>query len=75
MLDIINRRSLFITNITGHTPGKYSWKSYPVQSDSLAIDNAAASCARIRPERESEAPSAAVRTVLRTCRLFMTSYP
>jgi hypothetical protein len=42
MLDIINRRSLFITNITGHTPGKYSWKSYPVQSDSLAIDSAPA---------------------------------
>jgi hypothetical protein len=42
MLDIINRRSLFITNITGHTSGKYSWKSYSVQSDSLAADSAPA---------------------------------
>jgi len=43
MLDIINRRSLFITNITGHTSGKYSWKSYSVQSNSLAADSAPAS--------------------------------
>jgi hypothetical protein len=43
MLDIINRRSLFITNITGHTSGKYSWKSYSVQSYFLAADSAPAS--------------------------------
>ena len=36
MLDIFNRGLLFITNITGYTSGKYSWKSYPVQRNSLA---------------------------------------
>jgi hypothetical protein len=38
MLDIFNRGLLFITNITGYTSGKYSWKSYPVQRNSLATD-------------------------------------
>jgi len=67
-------RSPSIVNITGHTLGKYSWKSYPLQSDSLVISNAPASGARIRPERESEALTAAAGTVLRTSRLFITSY-
>jgi hypothetical protein len=35
-LDIFNRGSLFITNTTDHTPGKYNWKSDPVQKDSVA---------------------------------------
>jgi len=39
ILDIINRRSLFVTNITGHTSGKYSCKSYSVQCDSFAADS------------------------------------
>lgn len=39
MLDIFNRRSLPITNITGHTPGKYTGESYPVQGNSLATDS------------------------------------
>jgi hypothetical protein len=39
MLDIFNRGSLFITNITGHTSSKYSRKSYPVQGDFLATDS------------------------------------
>jgi hypothetical protein len=39
MLDIFNRSLLFITNITGCTSGKYSWKSYPVQIDFLATDS------------------------------------
>jgi hypothetical protein len=38
-LDIFNRGSLFITNTTGHTPGKYNWKSDPVQKDSVATDS------------------------------------
>jgi hypothetical protein len=39
MLDIFNQSSLFMTNITSNTSGKYSWKSYPVQRDSLATDS------------------------------------
>jgi hypothetical protein len=39
MLDIVNRRLLSITNITGHTSGKYSWKSHPVQSYFLVTDS------------------------------------
>jgi len=38
MFDIFNRSLLFITNITGCTSGKYSWKSYPVQRNSLTTD-------------------------------------
>jgi len=38
-LDIFNRGSLFITNITDHASGKYSWKSFPVQRNSLATDS------------------------------------
>jgi len=33
MLDVLYRGLLFITNITGCTSDKYSWKSYPVQRD------------------------------------------
>jgi hypothetical protein len=36
MLDVLNRGLLFITNITGCTSDKYSWKSCPVQRDFLA---------------------------------------
>jgi len=39
MLDIFNRGLLFISNITGYTSGKYSWKSYPVQRNSFATDS------------------------------------
>ncbi len=46
MLDIFNRGLLFITNITGYTSGKYSWKSYPVQRNSLATDSTPAGSER-----------------------------
>ena len=39
MLDIFNRGLLSITNITGYTSTKYSWKSFPVQRDSLTTDS------------------------------------
>ena len=55
MLDILNRGLLFITNITGHTSGKYSWKSYPVQRNSLATDNMPAGGER-PPQKETKRP-------------------
>jgi hypothetical protein len=55
MLDIFNRGLLFITNITGCTSGKYSWKSYHVQRDSLATDSTPASRER-PPQKETKRP-------------------
>ncbi len=53
MLDIFNRGLLFITNITGYTSGKYSWKSYPVQRNSLATDSTPAGGER-PPQKETK---------------------
>jgi len=53
MLDIFNRCSLFITNITGYTSGNYSWKSYPVQRNSLATDSTPA-CDERPPQKETK---------------------
>src|SRR3989304_3037940 len=39
MPDLLNRGSLSINNISGQTSGKYSRKSYFLQSDSLATDS------------------------------------
>jgi hypothetical protein len=55
MLDIFNRGLLFITNITGYTSGKYSWKSYPVQRNSLATDSTPAGGER-PPQKETKRP-------------------
>ncbi len=55
MLDIFNRGLLFITNITGYTSGKYSWKSYPVQRDSLVTDGTPAGGER-PPQKETKRP-------------------
>jgi hypothetical protein len=55
MLDIFNRGLLFISNITGYTSGKYSWKSYPVQKDSLATDSTPAGGER-PPQKETKYP-------------------
>jgi len=55
MLDIFNRGLLFITNITGYTSGKYSWKSYPVQRDSFATDSTPAGGER-PPQKETKRP-------------------
>ena len=55
MLDIFNRGLLFITNITGYTSGKYSWKSYPVQRNSLATDSMPAGGER-PPQKEIKRP-------------------
>ncbi len=55
MLDIFSRGLLFITNITGYTSGKYSWKSYPVQRDSLATDSMPAGGER-PPQKETKRP-------------------
>jgi hypothetical protein len=55
MLDIFNRGLLFITNITGYTSGKYSWKSYPVQRDFLATDSTPAGGER-PPQKETKRP-------------------
>jgi len=53
MLDIFHRGLLSITNITGYTSGKYSWKSYPVQRDSLATDSTLAGGERL-PQKETK---------------------
>jgi len=44
---------LFITNITGYTSDKYSWKSYPVQRDSRATDSTPAGGER-PPKKETK---------------------
>ena len=53
MLDIFNQGLLSITNITGYTSGKYSWKSYLVQRDSLATDSTLAGGER-PPQKETK---------------------
>lgn len=55
MLDIFNQGLLFITNFTGYTYSKYSWKSYFVQRDSLVTDRTPAG--RERPlQKETKRP-------------------
>ncbi len=38
MLNVINPNSLFNTNISGQANGKYSWKTWNLQSDSFVVD-------------------------------------
>jgi hypothetical protein len=55
MLDVLYRGLLFITNITGCTSDKYSWKSYPVQRDFFATISTPAGGER-SPQKETKRP-------------------
>jgi hypothetical protein len=55
MLDVLYRGLLFITNITGCTSDKYSWKSCPVQRDFFATISTPAGGERL-PQKETKRP-------------------
>ncbi|MHC4242782.1 MAG: hypothetical protein ACYS3N_06835 [Planctomycetota bacterium] len=55
MLDVLYRGLLLITNITGCTSDKYSWKSCPVQRDFLATISTPAGGEEM-PQKETKRP-------------------